>query len=42
MAPLGIVSCIWLAGGLPSVTWKRFFICLVAGLVIYFSLWYAS
>ncbi len=36
VAPLGIVSCVWLAWGLPVVTWERFFIWLVIGLGIYF------
>jgi APA family basic amino acid/polyamine antiporter len=34
--PLGIISCIWLAYGLPGVTWIRFFIWLFIGLIIYF------
>jgi len=34
-APLGILACIWLAMGLPALTWKRFFLWLLAGLVIY-------
>ncbi|NDD29430.1 MAG: amino acid permease [Proteobacteria bacterium] len=36
-APLGILSCIWLARGLPNATWVRFFVWLVVGLVIYFG-----
>jgi basic amino acid/polyamine antiporter, APA family len=32
---LGIVSCIYLATGLPMVTWARFGVWLVVGLVIY-------
>lgn len=36
VAPLGIASCVWLAWGLPAVTWKRFFVWLIVGLVIYF------
>ena len=35
VAPLGIVSCGWLAWGLPPVTWKRFFLWLLVGLGIY-------
>jgi len=33
---LGIVSCLYLATGLPGVTWWRFAIWLGVGLVIYF------
>ena len=36
VAPLGILSCGWLALGLPSVTFVRFVIWLAVGLVIYF------
>ncbi len=36
MAPLGILACVWLAWGLPGVTWIRFFIWLGIGAVIYF------
>ena len=36
MAPLGILGCIWIARGLPAVTWYRFFAWLGIGLVIYF------
>jgi APA family basic amino acid/polyamine antiporter len=35
VAPLGIASCAWLSWGLPAITFKRFFIWLVVGLVIY-------
>ena len=35
-APLGVLSCIWLAKGLPHATWVRFYIWLVIGLVVYF------
>ena len=35
-APLGILFCFWLALGLPKVTWVRFLLWLIAGLVIYF------
>jgi basic amino acid/polyamine antiporter, APA family len=33
---LGIVSCLYLMAGLPSVTWFRFGVWLVLGLVVYF------
>jgi basic amino acid/polyamine antiporter, APA family len=33
---LGIGMCLWLMVGLPFVTWLRFILWLVAGLVIYF------
>ncbi len=36
-APLGIIFCIWLAKGLPGVTWIRFFIWLGLGMVVYFA-----
>ncbi len=35
-APVGIALCVWLAWGLPSLTWIRFWIWLGVGLVIYF------
>jgi len=34
---LGVVSCIYLMRGLPWVTWIRFALWLMAGLVVYFS-----
>ena len=34
---LGILTCLWLMVGLPTVTWIRFGIWLAAGLVLYFS-----
>jgi basic amino acid/polyamine antiporter, APA family len=34
---LGIVFCAYLMASLPGVTWLRFFVWMVAGLVIYFS-----
>jgi APA family basic amino acid/polyamine antiporter len=36
LAPLGVIGCIWMATGLPMLTWIRFFLWLVAGLVVYF------
>ena len=33
---LGIVSCLYLMAGLPWITWMRFGIWLVVGLVVYF------
>ncbi|HJW72621.1 MAG TPA: amino acid permease [Geothrix sp.] len=35
IAPLGILGCIWIARGLPALTWYRFFGWLGIGLVIY-------
>ncbi|HEY9071773.1 MAG TPA: amino acid permease [Candidatus Ozemobacteraceae bacterium] len=35
-APLGILFCFWLAWGLPTTTWIRFFVWLAVGLFIYF------
>jgi APA family basic amino acid/polyamine antiporter len=32
---LGIVACIYLPTGLPLVTWVRFAVWLLAGLVVY-------
>lgn len=40
LAPLGILGCVWIARGLPALTWYRFFIWLAIGLVIY--LFYGS
>ncbi|HJU84380.1 MAG TPA: amino acid permease [Holophagaceae bacterium] len=37
LAPMGILGCIWFAMGLPILTWIRFVIWLVLGLVIYFA-----
>jgi APA family basic amino acid/polyamine antiporter len=34
-APLGIFACVWLSFGLPALTWTRFGVWLLAGLVIY-------
>jgi len=36
VAPLGILGCIWIARGLPALTWYRFFGWLGIGLLIYF------
>lgn len=38
MAPMGILSCIVLMGGLPAVTWVRFAVWLLIGLAFYFCL----
>ncbi|MDE2372167.1 MAG: amino acid permease [Burkholderiales bacterium] len=35
VAPLGVAGCVWIARGLPAVTWYRFFGWLAIGLVIY-------
>ena len=34
---LGIISCVYLMAGLPWVTWVRFGLWLLAGLVLYFA-----
>jgi basic amino acid/polyamine antiporter, APA family len=34
-APAGILSCLWLARGLPTVTWWRFVVWMAIGLAIY-------
>ncbi len=36
LAPLGILGCIWLARGLPALTWYRFLGWLALGLLVYF------
>ncbi len=33
---LGIASCVYLTAGLDIVTWIRFFVWLILGLIIYF------
>ena len=42
LAPAGIISCIWVAWGLPTITWIRFFVWLAAGLVVYFLYGYRN
>jgi APA family basic amino acid/polyamine antiporter len=37
LAPMGVFSCVWVAWGLPRVTWLRFLVWLVLGLVVYFA-----
>jgi APA family basic amino acid/polyamine antiporter len=37
---LGILSCIYLMMGLPGVTWLRFGVWLIIGMVIYFAYGY--
>ena len=37
LAPLAIIGCIYMTGGLPWATWIRFVLWLVIGLVIYFA-----
>ncbi|MCI0587295.1 MAG: amino acid permease [Planctomycetes bacterium] len=41
-APLGILCCLGLMLGLPTVTWKRFGLWLAAGLILYLgcTVWY--
>lgn len=34
---LGVAACIFLMSGLPNITWLRFFIWLILGLIVYFS-----
>ncbi|MDR3673198.1 MAG: amino acid permease [Holophaga sp.] len=36
LAPAGILSCVWVAWGLPPLTWIRFIAWLLLGLVVYF------
>jgi APA family basic amino acid/polyamine antiporter len=37
LAPGGILSCGWVAWGLPSLTWIRFFVWLLLGMVVYLA-----
>ena len=37
VAPLGIAFSIWLMVALPWVTWERFIIWMVIGLIVYFA-----
>jgi basic amino acid/polyamine antiporter, APA family len=37
LAPMGILFCVWIARGLPWVTWIRFVIWLVLGMIVYFA-----
>jgi len=34
---LGVAACLYLAAGLPAVTWIRFFVWLAIGLIFYFG-----
>ena len=36
VAPAGILGCLWIARGLPTVTWVRFVVWMGLGLVLYF------
>jgi APA family basic amino acid/polyamine antiporter len=37
LAPAGVLSCAWVAWGLPRVTWIRFVVWLGIGLAVYFA-----
>ncbi len=37
VAPMGVVSCLWVMSGLPLDTWMRLLIWLLVGLIIYFG-----
>jgi basic amino acid/polyamine antiporter, APA family len=37
VAPLGVVSCLWVMYSLPGDTWIRLFVWLAIGFVVYFS-----
>ena len=37
VAPLGVISCIWVMSGLPLDTWIRLVVWLLIGFVIYFT-----
>jgi len=36
VAPAGILGCLWIARGLPTVTWVRFVVWMGLGLLLYF------
>lgn len=36
VAPLGVISCLWVMSGLPKDTWYRLIVWLIIGFVIYF------
>ena len=36
VAPAGILGCLWIARGLPTVTWVRFVVWMALGLLLYF------
>ena len=36
VAPMGVISCLWVMSGLPKDTWFRLFVWLILGFVIYF------
>jgi APA family basic amino acid/polyamine antiporter len=36
LAPAAILACLWLAQGLPTVTWWRFLVWMAIGLCLYF------
>lgn len=37
LAPLGMAGCLWMAAGLPWLTWLRFVWWLLVGLAVYFA-----
>jgi APA family basic amino acid/polyamine antiporter len=37
VAPAGIIGCLWIARGLPTVTWVRFVVWMALGLLLYFA-----
>ncbi|MGD0566585.1 MAG: amino acid permease C-terminal domain-containing protein, partial [Candidatus Goldiibacteriota bacterium] len=34
---LGVAACIFLMTGLPAITWIRFILWLILGLIVYFT-----
>jgi basic amino acid/polyamine antiporter, APA family len=36
VAPLGVISCVWVMTGLPKDTWYRLIVWLILGFIIYF------